>query len=212
MRNTFVLGGAAAVAIASAASATTYTGSGGTIPDNNPTGFSSVINVTDDFIVKDITISLVGLTHTWIGDLVVSITKMDGGANPSQFLFNRVGKTVATTGFGDSSNLGGTYSFNDAFTGNLWTAAEGGGTDFTVPGGNYFASGALSSSQVLLKPTFAGLHGVGMWKITIVDAAGGDLGSLGSWTLTFEKNPVPAPGALALLGLAGLAGSRRRRA
>jgi len=212
MRNTFVFGGMAAIAIASAASATTYTGAGGTIPDNAPAGFSSIINVTDEFIVKDITISLVGLNHTWVGDLVVSITKMDGGSNPSQFLFNRVGKTVATTGFGDSSNLGGTYSFNDSFTGNLWTAAGGGGTDFTIPGGNYFASGALSANQVLLKPTFQGLNGAGMWKITIVDGAAGDTGSLGSWTVTFEKTPIPAPGALALLGLAGLAGGRRRRA
>lgn len=211
MRNTFVLGGLAVAAIASAASATTYTGAGGTIPDNNPAGFTSdiVIDIDDDFIVKDLTISLVGLTHTWIGDLIVSIEKVGSGA--SQFLFNRVGSTTVT-GVGDSSNLGGTYNFNDAFTGDLWAAAAAGGTGVTVPGGNYFASAALSPNQVFLKPTFENLTGAGTWRLKISDNAGADLGSLGSWSISFVKNPIPAPGALALLGLAGLAGGRRRRA
>lgn len=210
MRNTFVLGGMAVAAIASAASATTFTGAGGTIPDNNPAGFTSdiVIDVDDDFIVKDLTISLIGLTHTWIGDLIVTIEKVGG---PSQFLFNRVGSTTVA-GVGDSTNLGGTYNFNDAFTGNLWTAAAGLGTGDTVPGGNYFASGPLSANQVFLKPTFENLTGAGTWRLKISDNAGADLGTLGSWSISFEKNPIPAPGALALLGLAGLAGGRRRRA
>lgn len=209
-RNTFVLGGLATAVVASAASATTFTGAGGTIPDSNPAGFTSMITVNDDFFVGDITVDLVGLTHTWIGDLVVTLTHVTDGK--TQNLFNRVGKTDATTGFGDSSNLGGTYSFNDSYVGNLWTAAAGGGTDFVVPPGNYFASAPLTGAKVTLLSQFGSTNAKGTWQLSIVDLAGGDTGTLGSWNLSFVKSPVPAPGALALLGLAGLTGGRRRRA
>jgi MYXO-CTERM domain-containing protein len=180
----------------------------GAIPDNDPAGFTSDIVITDNFIVDDITISLNGLTHTWVGDLVVTLTHIDGGETSN--LFNRVGKTNATTGFGDSSDLAGNYAFSDSFTGDFWAAA--GGTTGPVPAGNYFASGALSAAKVNLLDAFGGINANGTWRLSIVDAAAGDLGALGDWSISFVKSPVPAPGALALLGLAGLAGGRRRRA
>ena len=40
----------------------------------------------------------------------------------------------------------------------------------------------------------------------------GALRFTGTTTVTFTSTAVPAPGAIALVGLAGLAGSRRRRA
>ncbi len=49
----------------------------------------------------------------------------------------------------------------------------------------------------------------GEYTIYLGDSAGGDEGSLAWWTVTIEY-AVPAPGAMALLGLAGFARRRRR--
>lgn len=49
----------------------------------------------------------------------------------------------------------------------------------------------------------------GVWTLRIYDWASGDTGSLGGWSI--DVTHVPAPGALALLGLAGLVSGRRRR-
>lgn len=211
MTRTFIAGGVAALALAAAAQATTYTGTGGNIPDNAPTtGLTSEIVINDHFYIKDLVVTLNGLTHTWFGDIKATITHVETGDTFS--LFDRPGKTNATTGFGESSNAGGDYSFNDFFTGDLWAAGNGGGTDFVVPGGNYFATGALSGAKVNFLPSLLGDDAFGTWRLNITDGAAGDLGSLGSWSLAFIKTPVPAPGAFALLGLAGLAGRRRRQA
>lgn len=206
-----VIGAFAAASVASAASATIYTGTGGTIPDNNPAGFVSDIVVDDEFSIDDITINLNGLVHTWIGDLVVfvSYSGVDGSAGSS--LFDRVGKTSPSTGFGDSSNLSGTYSFNDG-GGDLWAAAAAAsGTDDIVAPGVYFASGGLSPAKLSLNGLFAGLNAKGTWSLSIVDAAGGDLGTLESWSIDFVKSPIPAPAALAPFALAGLLGGGRGR-
>ncbi|HMN95869.1 MAG TPA: proprotein convertase P-domain-containing protein [Phycisphaerales bacterium] len=209
---------AASLAVASFASATVYTGNGFTIPDNNPVGVSSDIVITDEFFVGDITVSLLGLIHTWAGDLTATLTFIDMDNNSvSTTLFERIGRV--NTGFGDSSDFGGTYSFNDSFNdanlpfgGNIWTAAAAVGAGLPIAPGNYFATGANSSAQVSLLAAFGGLNAKGTWRLTISDNAAGDLGSLSAWSLDFVKNPIPAPSALALLGLAGLAGGRRRRA
>ncbi|HJU56252.1 MAG TPA: proprotein convertase P-domain-containing protein [Pyrinomonadaceae bacterium] len=47
------------------------------IPDNNPAGITDVINVNDAGRVRDIKVSL-DITHTWIGDLRVTLTAPDG--------------------------------------------------------------------------------------------------------------------------------------
>ncbi len=71
----------------------------------------------------------------------------------------------------------------------------------TFPG----EDGRLLVFQVAVR---AGQHASGVWNVqwgTVAPGAGGE-------TLTrFEWTTVPAPGAMALLGLAGLAGARRRR-
>ncbi|TDF39814.1 PKD domain-containing protein [Alteromonadaceae bacterium M269] len=47
------------------------------IPDNDPTGVSSVINVSDALTIFDSSTYL-DITHTWIGDLVVTLTSPEG--------------------------------------------------------------------------------------------------------------------------------------
>ena len=97
-----------------------------------------------------------------------------------------------------------------------WAAWEGGG-DLSTDNGSWFvtpedAQGAEIGGQVFLGQfTVQGGLGtaedlVGQINLQGKDADGGTWNAIGAtWT------EVPAPGALALLGLAGVAGRRRRR-
>ena len=55
---------------------------------------------------------------------------------------------------------------------------------------------------------FDGESKQGVWSLLIIDNAGGDTGGIQLWSFVVNN---PSPGALALLGVAGLFGSRRRR-
>jgi hypothetical protein len=64
-----------------------------------------------------------------------------------------------------------------------------------------------------MNAAFAGITSAGTWRLTIEDTFPfADDGSLGKWFIQLTGPVVPAPGAIALLGAAGLLGSRRRRA
>jgi len=194
----------------------TGTGSGGTIPDNNATGVTSTIVVApdNDFAIQNLVVTISGLNHTWVGDLVVTLSK----GSTSVDLFRRLGRTSATSGFGDNANLNGTYAFSDQFTGNfLAQATSSADTAFIIPGGNYFAStcpatitsanpcGSVASSLSALFAEGA----VGNWTLRISDNAGGDLGSFTGWSLFLEgqAQEIPEPsGVLGTLLLAGVGG------
>jgi subtilisin-like proprotein convertase family protein len=187
----------------------TFTGSGSgfSIPDNNPTGAFSDIVVADNFLINDITVGLSSLTHTWIGDLIATLTHTD--TNTTVDLFNRVGKP--TTFYGDNSKLNGSYNFNDAFTGDLWTVASSGDSSFTIPSGDYFPTGAGSSAKVPMLTTISGLSSSGTWRLKISDNVGGDPGTLGSWSLNLQgSSPASVPGPLPLLGAGAAFGWSRR--
>lgn len=178
-------------ALAGTAAAQTFNGAGFSIPDNTPAGASSSIVIGSGGNVQDLTVTLQGMSHTWVGDLIISLSNGSTSVN----LTNRPGNPATT--FGYSWDLGGDYTFDDAAA-QTW---EGVGSAFTgtLASGSYAPEGALSS--------FNGGSLVGTWTLTISDNAGGDLGSLQGWTLT----NVPAPSAMALLGLGGLVAGRRRR-
>jgi subtilisin-like proprotein convertase family protein len=187
----------------------TFTGSGSgfSIPDGNPTGAFSDIVVADNFLINDITVGLSSLTHTWIGDLIATLTHTD--TNTTVDLFNRVGKP--TTFYGDNSKLNGSYNFNDAFTGDLWTVASSGDSSFTIPSGDYFPTGAGSSAKVPMLTTISGLSSSGTWRLKISDNVGGDPGTLGSWSLNLQgSSPASVPGPLPLLGAGAAFGWSRR--
>ncbi|MCA2709328.1 MAG: proprotein convertase P-domain-containing protein [Microcystis sp. M015S2] len=188
------------------ASAVSFTGTGAgfNIPDNNATGASSTIVVPDSFSITDITVTLDNLTHTWIGELIANLTYVP--TNTTVSLFNRIGR-VSSEGFGDSSNFNGTYSFNDAFTGDIWAVAASGNTSFVIPSGNYFPTGASSSTLVPMLTSLGGSQTAGDWRLTISDNAGLNTGALGSWTLNLQGTPiapVSVPESSSGLGLLAL--------
>ncbi len=187
----------------------TFTGSGSgfSIPDNNLIGTFSDIVVADNFAINDITVGLNSITHTWIGDLIVTLTHID--TNTTVDLFNRPTRSTTTPSSGD--DLNGSYNFNDAFTGDLWTAADSGDTSFAIPGGDYFPTGAGSSAKVPMLSTISGLPSSGTWRLNISDLAGGDIGALSSWTLNLQgSSPASVPGPLPLLGAGAAFGWSRR--
>jgi hypothetical protein len=180
-------------------------GAGGVIPDNAPAGpIISDIIVGDTFSVTDVTVTINTLTHTWAGDLIITLTKVGDG---SATLVSRVGAIPPGNTVGDSTNFGGNYTFANAGT-NLWTTVAGLGTAAAVPSGTYAATGAASATPNNAFLAFTGQSSNGTWRLSISDNAGADLGSFASWSI----NLVPTPGAVALFGFAGLAGLRRRRA
>ncbi|NCR36231.1 MAG: proprotein convertase P-domain, (modular protein) [Microcystis aeruginosa S11-01] len=192
------------------ASAVSFTGTGAgfNIPDGNATGASSTIVVPDSFSITDITVTLNSLTHTYVGDLIATLTHVDTGTTVS--LFNRIGRG---SGGGDSSNFGGNYSFNDAFTGNLWAVAASGGSSFVIPSGNYFPTGAGSSTLVPMLTSLSGELSSGTWRLTISDNVAQDTGALGSWALNLQGTPIPESSSvlgLLALGLLGAGAALKR--
>ena len=192
----------AAIALAGSANADVYVG-GGTDFIDSTTPFTDVITVPDTFEVASIRVELVDFAHTWAGDVAVSLEAPNGA---SVDLVNRIG-VFGGSGFGSPANYGGTYWFYDGAIGDLWATAGPLGDSDTIPGGDYFAT--TVEGNVSTMNSLAGQSAAGDWTLRITDSAGGDSGSLGKWKLDLKA--VPAPGALALIGIAGLCGRRRRR-
>lgn len=190
----------------------TITGGGGLIPSagtgdgtwqsilpSAPTSTSGTASAAVKSVKK---LTLHGLSHTWMGDLQVVLSNGTTSVN----VFVRPGHTG--TGFGNSGDfLGGDYMFVDP------------GLAPTLPAAGNAAPGTYSQSfgfwtngnHGIFNSPMSGLTSAGgaTWTVRIYDWAGGDSGSFTGWTL--DVNYVPAPGAAAMLGLAGLAGIRRRR-
>lgn len=173
-----------------------YNGPGGTIPDLG--SGSSVINVGDNFTVSGVSLSFTGLNHTWVGDLIFTLSH---GATTFTFM-DRPGVPAGAVGNSDNFISANSYGWADG--GVAFPELSAGGT---IPSGTYAPGQGPGGVGATFASAFAGQNSSGAWTFTVTDNAGGDIGGWSGWTL----NLVPTPGATALLGLAGLAGLRRRR-
>ena len=96
-----LLKGTSAIAIgllmvgASFADITDNTGGGFAIPDNDPAGIFSTINIGADEVITDVTVTLFGLNHTWVGDVTAEVVH-DGAT--TAVLFERVGDLGGANG------------------------------------------------------------------------------------------------------------------
>jgi len=125
------------------------------------------ITVPDAGLVADLNVHL-NLTHTWYGDLDITVTSPSG--------------TVAFVKDGlpdDSSDLGGTYILNDEAAGSWDAAAAAVGGAVVIPPGSYTVDVPLS--------VFDGESITGVWTITICDTFAGDLGTLNGAVLAITK-------------------------
>lgn len=198
----------------------TGTGGGGTWNNGNPTAmptapFISTVNITDGVAGVN-SITFTNLTHTWIGDLQAVLFDPNGvGHN----IFVRPGVGAGGSTVGSNTNFLGNYTFVESGAPNNLPILASGDTSFNQPSGVYnqtfqgsptaMGSWDNGAQNIWNTPMNQISGGAGIWTLYIWDWALGDVGSLESWTLDY--NAIPAPGALALLGLAGLVGARRRR-
>jgi subtilisin-like proprotein convertase family protein len=173
-------------------------GSGFNIPDASAGGASSTVTFTEnELITGNVVVTLTGLTHTWVGDVTATLIAPDSTSHNLFFRIGRVG-----SGFGDSSDFGGTYIFGDSATNDIWAEAAARLGNEAITPASYRTTSSDSASFTSIDSAFSGLSTQGTWTLFMSDLEGGDVGSLGSWTLSMSA--VPEPNSLALLALAGL--------
>ena len=149
------------------ASLITLSGPGGTVPDNQPAGPGFVANAVtaDGRMVTDVTLTLSGFDHTWIGDLQVRLTSPSG---TSVLLIDRVCNSSRSIDF---SNI--TLDDSAPTIGSVCPPAF---------------SGTYGPSNPLY--TFNGQNGSGTWSLTVSDLAAGDTGVLNGWGLNIASAVV----------------------
>ena len=130
------------------------------IGPNGGTVTTSVVNFSNDFVVDDVNVTI-DITHTWDGDLTITLTSPD---NVTVELANQIGSS------GD--NYSGTVFDDEA-----GTAIGAGSPPYA---GTFQPSGSLAD--------FDGLQTMGDWTLSITDNANGDDGTLNNWDLQLCGN------------------------
>jgi subtilisin-like proprotein convertase family protein len=127
------------------------------IPDDSPVGAESTIVVTDDNVIEDVNVT-VNVTHTFDGDLVLSLIGPDGT------------EVVLSDRNGSSGNNFTNTTFDDEAS----TPISGGSAPFT---------GSFRPDEPLT--AFDGKVATGTWRFRVEDQAGADVGTIDSWSITF---------------------------
>ena len=206
IRTWLIVAAVAGLGFSLQATALTVTGigAGGNIPDNNSTGITSTATITEDLtITGDLSITISGFTHTWVGDLIVTLTAPDG--TTSADIMRRTGRSGAG-GIGYTSDLNGNYTYEDGGA-DWWGASMPPGP--VAPG--IYAASTTGGTQVSLDTIFDGVLSGGDWTLFISDNEGLDTGQFDSWEINVTVVPVPAAVWLFGSGLIGLIGIARRK-
>ncbi len=159
----------------------TGTGGGGAFPNTPPTSPNSfTLNVASlppgATVVTEV--KLIGLTHTYVGDLHFFLTA-PGGAQHN-VLVRRAG----------SCDLSGDYTILPACTGG--TPYPSSCTTVLAPGAydQFFGTWPSGTLGIFNTPLDTIPAATGTWTLTAYDWAGADIGALTSWELCFGL-PVP---------------------
>jgi hypothetical protein len=136
------------------------------IPDNNPSGVTSTLTVTNTGTLADLDVSLVA-THTWVGDLVFTLTHVTSGTRVT--LIDQPGVPATIFGCG-GDNIRATLDDEAALP------VE----DQCAPG-TPTISGSFRPNNPL--SAFDGQDLSGVWSMRVSDLVGGDSGTLAQWCL-----------------------------
>lgn len=129
--------------------------------------------------------------HTYIGDISATLYAPDGTAH---ILFERTG-AIATTAFGDNTNLGATYVFSDTApaqpSGGWWQEATVRASAEIMTAGTYRTTAPGSETQTNPAPftnfdaAFAGVTDPnGTWSLVVTDGCSADTGAITASSLT----------------------------
>ena len=138
------------------------------IPDNNTTGVFSDLSIANLGAVTDLNISL-NVTHTYIGDLIFKLKNVTTGTEVS--FINR----PASCSGNDVNAL-----FDDEAAGPITCVAS-------VP----TLSGSMRPASPLT--VFDGQARNATWRLTAIDAAGQDVGTVNQWCLSGSVDTTPSP-------------------
>jgi hypothetical protein len=154
---------------------------------------------------------LLGLQHSWSGDLVATLTYTNPNTNAtvSANLFSHIGLSSkhpegSWVAFGTPGGTGDNYIFSSAASGSMWAVAAGLGYADAIPGvqtdevnnGQYFPTDAGGGNNNF-SAAFAGLDiASGSWCLTIADtndhaAEGSSIannGSLVGWQISIQTS------------------------
>lgn len=152
------------VVVSGAASVYNDTAAPAPIPDNNPAGVTISVPVPDSFFVADLNVGI-GITHTWIGDLLLRVKHVPSG----------VEQELWTAQCGSTDNI--TSTADDEGTNLTCAGIASGGIDviFWPP-----AVGGQGPLNV-----FDGLNAQGQWDFLAIDTFAADVGSVNTVRLTF---------------------------
>lgn len=150
------------------------------IPDNDPVGVDdvqAVAGIPGTTLGVDVNVSKVcfKITHTWVGDLTLTLTSPASG---TVVLFDRPGVPVTTVGCdGDDLDMCivlGNTNDPEAVCGNLPAIS-----------GDYTAANGLDLDAI----NVAGGSPNGNWTLNINDQALQDTGTLTEWSILFDSGP-----------------------
>ena len=205
-------------ALSHAATVSYSSGPAGDIPDYDlsatPGVLASDIIISDEpRLVNDVTVTIVGLQHSFIGDLIATLSFQPAAVVPpivlTRSIFSRIG-VVNPGDFGSSANFYGNYSFNSAFSSDIWAMTATLGDVDSLSSGNYWPTNSVTSAPNDMSSFFNGLPAAGKWELTMSDNSSGDVGSFLYWTLTLDvantaTAEVPEPAYFLLTGIAAAA-------
>ncbi len=146
------------------------------IPDNDASGVSDTLNILEPRIIMDLDVAL-DISHTWIGDLAVTLTHHD------------TGKTVVLIdrpGYPDTSVGCGNNNIDAILDDQISSSAE-----YKCAASPAAISGIYIPNEPL--STFTGDAMTGSWSLTVSDGNRNDSGRLDGWCLVADISSVPAP-------------------
>jgi uncharacterized repeat protein (TIGR01451 family) len=170
-----------------------YQGAPAAIPDNNIAGVDTGIVVTGIGTITDVNFRIdgvpsgtandpnVGVSHTWVGDLVVRVTSPQG---TSVNVIDRPGVPATTNGC-NNNNFADILLDDDG----KFSSIENQCNPLTT---DPFPSGTFSPNEAL--SAFDGENANGLWTINFSDRAAGDTGAARRFSLIFEGCPATAAG------------------
>ncbi len=171
------------------------------VPDNNPAGVFSSINVaglSTICAIAEIKVRI-NMQHTRAGNMVFALKAPNGAVLNLDYHLSITGGTGSTTGFVNTviSSLGGSLlsAGTNPYTGTFSADVQG------SPAGGFGASGPTGMLQTVTN--WAGLVPIpasanGTWTLGFYDGVTGDVGTLTSWCLEINYSCPAVPASPAV--------------